>query len=133
MKMIRLLVLAGLKLPGHLLALLFVIAVFSSFEAAALDCEALNKEPGPKKLFFIPSKESGRTTIGKGRIAFFSAPDRRCVEKGVFVLPGERLNAYLEYGEFTSVMYMNLKTGAEADGWVLSSRVQENGFGIGPN
>lgn len=40
--------------------------------------------------------------------------------KGVFVIPGDTVNAYRESAGFTAVMYTNPKTGADASGWVES-------------
>jgi hypothetical protein len=132
MNVIGLLSLAAQKSSGYVRTLLLLLVAVGPFEAAALDCESVNQEAAEKRAL-VHTRESGRTTIGKGRIVFYSAPDRRCVKKGVFVLPGESLNAAMVYGGFTFVTYRNLKTEAEADGWVLSSRLKENGFGIGPN
>jgi hypothetical protein len=112
--------------------LLVVLVCFHSTVAMAVDCKLLdekNRQVGG----LVQSHESGRVTTGKGRVAFYSAPDRRCVKAGVFVLPDESLNAYFVVGEFTRVLYVNPKNGDEADGWVLSSRLKATGWGIGPN
>ncbi len=98
----------------------------------AVDCKLLD-EKGRRAGGLVQSHESGRVTIGKGRVAFYSAPDLRCVKADVFVLPNESLNAYSVVGKFTSVLYINPKNGDEADGWVLSSRLKATGWGIGPN
>lgn len=112
--------------------LLSVPFFFAPATAIAFDCAAMDRKASQLGEH-IPEHESGRATIGKGRVAFFSAPDSRCPKKGVFVLPGESLNAYSNYGKFTSVMYINLKTGDETDGWVFSSRLKATGWGMGPN
>jgi hypothetical protein len=52
--------------------------------------------------------------------------------QGVFILPGQRVNAYLEYRGFTSVMFLNMKNGTDAVGWIHSNRLRFNGYGIAP-
>jgi hypothetical protein len=55
-----------------------------------------------------------------------------CKLSGVFVLPGDRVNAYLVSSGYVLVMYLNTKTGSEANGWVQESRLKANGYGIAP-
>lgn len=109
-----------------------LILYATSISVFAIDCDALNQK-AQKMGDHVLSHESGRKTIGEGRIQFYSAPDTSCVKKGIFILPNEFLNAYLIYGDFTSVLYINPKTGNEADGWVRTSRLKETGTGVGPN
>ena len=71
----------------------------------------------------IPGQLSARGVAGAGRLHFHSAPDRRCLLKDLFVISGNRLEAYAEHGEFTQVIYWNAITGAGTAGWVLSSRL----------
>jgi len=99
--------------------------------ASAADCDVLD-EKAVQFGTHIPSHMSGRVVIGKGRLQFYSAPNLSCKKSGSFILPGESVDAYLEYKGFTSVLYMNSKTGTEAEGWVLSSKLKETGYGIGP-
>jgi len=68
---------------------------------------------------------SARGVAGAGRVYFHAAPDRRCQLKNVFVIPGDRLEAYAEFGEFTSVIYWNATADAGTAGWVLTSRLKE--------
>jgi hypothetical protein len=75
----------------------------------------------------ISSFASARGVIGTGRLYFHAAPDKRCSLKDVFVIPGDRLEAYADYGEFTSVIYWKSTTGAGTAGWVLSSRLTDTG------
>jgi hypothetical protein len=51
---------------------------------------------------------------------------------GVFVVPKDRLIAYVEYGGYTAVMYINSKAGGEAQGWVQTTRLRATGEGISP-
>ncbi len=74
----------------------------------------------------------GKVVTGAGRLPFYSAPDPGCSLKGVFVLPKDSLIAYAETPSgWTSVMYMNPKTGSTAQGWVRSSRLKTTGT-MGP-
>lgn len=69
---------------------------------------------------------------GSGRLQFYSAPDVRCVEKDVFVVPGNELYAYVEYGKYYSVMYV-ANDGNQANGWVEKERLIESHTGIAPD
>jgi hypothetical protein len=69
---------------------------------------------------------------GSGRLQFYSAPDGRCVEKDVFVVPGNELYAYVEYGKYYSVMYV-ANDGNQANGWVEKERLIESHTGIAPD
>jgi len=80
----------------------------------------------------VPHYLSGRIVIGAGRAYFYSSPDLKCKEKDVFVISGDRLDAYSDYKGFTSVMYVNFKTGQDFEGWVLKSRLKETGTGMAP-
>ena len=103
----------------------------ASGASAAVDCKALGakaNEAGDR----IPGYAAGRTVIGRGRAQFYSAPDLRCPMQGVFVIPGDSLIAYIEYGGYAAVMFVNLKTGDDTIGWVRSARLMANGTGISP-
>ncbi len=52
--------------------------------------------------------------------------------KGVFILPGEQVSAYILFGEFTAVMYVNRKTLVDVEGWVKTSRLEATGTGFAP-
>jgi hypothetical protein len=71
----------------------------------------------------IADHTSGRGVIGTGRLYFHTAPDKRCRLKETFVVVGDRLEAYADFGEFTSVIYWNPTTGEGTAGWVLTSRM----------
>ena len=103
-----------------------------TYHALATDCPALDKKGNEEGIRILESNAI-MVTIGTGRVQFYSAPSDRCEMKGIFVLPREQLTAYGTYGDFTSVMYVNPKSGADVEGWVRSSRVKYTGYGIGPN
>jgi hypothetical protein len=72
---------------------------------------------------------SGRRVIGTGRLHFYSAPDSKCLTRNTFVIPNDKVEAYFDYGGYTSVTYWGNGEGIE--GWVISDRLVETGTGIG--
>jgi photosynthetic reaction center cytochrome c subunit len=72
----------------------------------------------------IGAGAAGRLVIGTGRLQFHAAPDPACRMQGLFILPGEPVEADREVGGFTSVWYHNPRTGNDATGWVRSNRLQ---------
>ncbi|WP_244146539.1 hypothetical protein [Paraburkholderia sp. BCC1876] len=95
------------------------------------NCEQLNAVAS-KDATRIPSDAAGRTVIGKGRLQFYSAPDLSCKIDGVFVVEADSVDAYADYGKFTSVVYLNSKSKNLVNGWVDSDRLKPNGLGIAP-
>jgi hypothetical protein len=65
-------------------------------------------------------------------IYFYAQPADICLEKDVFVIPGDRLNAYAVYQAFIYVMYIHPGTGADTSGWIKSNRLESTGTGIAP-
>ncbi len=113
------------------LVLLLCLLAIAPFANASVDCRALDakaNDTGDR----IPGYDAGRIVIGKDRAFFHSAPDAACRIKGVFVIPGDRLIAYTEYKGWTAVMFVNLKTGTDSEGWIESSRLKADGTGISP-
>lgn len=80
----------------------------------------------------IPGYQAMREVIGKGRLQFYVAPDRGCTMPRVFVVPKDKLIAYVEYKGYTAVMYTGGRNGEQPAGWVLSSRLRATGTGISP-
>ncbi len=117
------------KLQTIFISCLVLYAMLASSENMNVCTQAGEKADRERAL--IPGYRSGRKVIGRGRAYFYTAPDKRCKMKDVFVIPNDRLDAYSTYGEFTEVVYWNSKNG-DVDGWVLSSRLAETGEGIGP-
>jgi len=71
---------------------------------------------------------------GTGRLHLHTAPNDKCVNKKVFVIPGDDLVAFTEageHGEWTSVMYV-AKDGDDYSGWVRTERLRFMGA-IGGN
>lgn len=71
----------------------------------------------------VPASNSGLRVVGGGRLQFHAAPDANCRMQGVFILPGEPVEADREVAGYTAVWYRNPRTGGEATGWVRSSRL----------
>jgi len=69
---------------------------------------------------------------GEGRLQFYSAPDKECSIKGVFVVPGDKLYAYVEYGGYYSVMFID-RNGEQVTGWVEKTRLIDTHTGVGPS
>ena len=98
---------------------------------ASQSCETI-EAAAIKSAARIPGHASGHTVIGQGRLQFFSAPCVGCKLQGVFIRPGERVNAYLASSGYVLVMYLDTKTGSEANGWVQQNRLKANDYGIAP-
>jgi len=73
-----------------------------------------------------------QVVTGAGRLQFYSAPNGQCAVKGVFVIPNDRLIAYAQTQDgWSSVMYLNPRTGGDVSGWVRSARLKTVGT-VGP-
>lgn len=94
-------------------------------------CQSLNDTASEKGVRFDNTDNVYRVG-GSGRLQFYSAPDGRCVEKDVFVVPGDELYAYVEYGKYYSVMYV-ANDGNQFNGWVEKFRLVETHAGIAPD
>ncbi|WP_244469068.1 hypothetical protein [Afipia felis] len=69
---------------------------------------------------------------GAGRLQFYAAPDVRCPTSGIFVIPKGALIAYAQSADgWSSVMYLNPRTGESVSGWVRSARLKATGT-VGP-
>lgn len=119
-------------MPTLKLMLSALIVAISNISEANADCASLNKAATNAGVY-IPGDDAGRTVIGKGRLQFYSAPDLSCSIKGTFILRGESVDAYTEYGRFTSVVYLGSKSKFPIIGWVESRRLKVNDRGIAPH
>lgn len=103
----------------------FLLAVFLSNVAlgADIDCEGAAADE-----YFLSEQYSFRVA-GSGRLHLHTAPDDRCIDKKVFVVPGDRLNALTvsgKKGEWVSVTYY-AKNGDDVSGWVKTDRLMFTG------
>jgi hypothetical protein len=73
----------------------------------------------------VPDWQAGRRVTGKARLYFHSAPERACRLPATFVVPGDSLQALVEYGTFTEVQYVHPRSGRVSLGWVESGRLEE--------
>ncbi|WP_143062207.1 hypothetical protein [Paraburkholderia diazotrophica] len=109
-----------------------LLAVFSFWRITqAAECgefDSLVK----KREMYVPGADSERQVAGNGRLQFYSAPDVKCKMAGVFILPHQKIDAYYTYGYYTSVVYIDVKTGSNVSGWVRSNRLKSTGLGIAP-
>ncbi|MDH4391017.1 MAG: photosynthetic reaction center cytochrome PufC [Aquabacterium sp.] len=71
----------------------------------------------------VPPGNAGLRVVGSGRLQFHAAPDASCRMQGVFILPGEPVEADRALAGYTAVWYRNPRTGGEATGWVRSNRL----------
>ncbi|WP_322095095.1 hypothetical protein [Paraburkholderia bannensis] len=74
----------------------------------------------------IDSQAADKFVIGKGRLQLYSAPDARCKLDGVFIVESDSVNAYAEYGSFTSIDYVNPRSKRSVKGWVESNRLKSS-------
>lgn len=91
--------------------------------SAAMYCDVSGDENYNSQIYLYPIG-SLYTVIGRGRLFFYSAPDERCIQKEIFIIPGDQMNAYTEYSDFISVMYIDAH-GKDTEGWVKRDRLQE--------
>ena len=81
----------------------------------------------------ILSPPLANVVVGAGRLQFYSAPNLHCPMDGVFVIAKDELIAYAQTKDgWSSVMYVNPRTGNDVSGWVRTERLKETGT-IGPN
>jgi len=80
----------------------------------------------------IFSPPIANVVVGAGRLQFYSAPNLRCPLDGVFVIPRDSLVAYAQTNDgWSSVMYLNPRTGNDVSGWVRSAQLKAIGT-VGP-
>ncbi len=73
-----------------------------------------------------------QVVTGTGRLPFHSAPDSTCPMKGIFIVPKDEVIAYAQTRDgWSSVIYLNPRTGSDVSGWVRSARLKTIGT-MGP-
>lgn len=101
----------------------------STLAGAAEGCK--EPETGTKETPIF-SPPIANVVVGAGRLQFYSAPNLRCPLDGVFVIPRDSLVAYAQTNDgWSSVMYLNPRTGNDVSGWVRSARLKQTGT-VGP-
>jgi hypothetical protein len=112
--------------------LLAFAAVLLNIAAAAARADGCKEPKEGANAVPIFSPPFGNVVTGAGRLQFYSAPNGRCAMNGVFVIPKDFLVAYAETDDgWSSVMYMNPRTGDTVQGWVRSARLEHTGT-MGP-
>src|SRR5689334_9722188 len=112
------------QFPGaRVRKILMTLAVlFAAFQSGTSAADATCQEPatGTKAIPAL-SPPLSEVVIGAGRLQFYSAPNATCAMPGVFVIPKDELIAYAQSNDgWTSVMYVNPRTGNTVSGWVRS-------------
>ncbi|MDI3293963.1 hypothetical protein [Janthinobacterium tructae] len=115
--------------------MLKIIGTLTTFLIFAGSANAANIKCGVKPSNAVFLQENLMYDVaGTGRLYLHTGPDGKCVNKSLFVVPGDSLIAYNEYGgdsEWSYVMYV-AKDGTEFNGWVLTNRLRFTGAS-GPN
>jgi hypothetical protein len=105
--------------------------VLNILAAPALAAECKEPETGTDSVPIF-SPPLANVVTGAGRLQFYSAPNERCSISGVFVIPKDKLVAYAQTDDgWSSVMYMNPRSGDTVSGWVRSARLKPTGT-MGP-
>ena len=107
------------------------VLLLGSCGAPALAADCKEPKAGTDSVPIL-SPPLGNVVTGSGRLQFYSAPNAGCAMDGVFVIPRDFLVAYARTDSgWSSVMYVNPRTGADVSGWVRSDRLKVTGT-MGP-
>lgn len=102
-----------------------VVVIISAASPAFADCTS--PQIGTQSVPLL-SPPLSMVVTGTGRLQFYSAPNTDCVMPGIFVIPKDELIAYAQSANgWSSVMYLNPRTGVDVSGWVRSSRLRKIG------
>jgi hypothetical protein len=111
---------------------LLASALFLALLAAPALAESCKEPKTGTKDVPVFSPPLAHVVTGSGRLQFYSAPNLACAMNGVFVIPQDKLVGYAQTDDgWTSVMYVNPRTGADVSGWVRSERLKATGT-MGP-
>jgi hypothetical protein len=106
-----------------------VLPLLFGFPALAESCKEPKTGTNNVPIFSPPL---ANVVTGTGRLQFYSAPNFSCRMDGVFVIPKDQLIAYAQTDDgWSSVMYINPRTGNDVSGWVRSERLKVTGT-MGP-
>jgi len=101
-------------------SVLLVFGAFCTAHAETTSCKSTSKAGDLMPDIF------NYVVAGTERLYFHTVPDSKCREPSVFVVPGDRLQAEVEYGphgEWTLAKFTT-KKGTEVTGWVRTNRLQ---------
>ncbi|WP_321906227.1 hypothetical protein [Burkholderia cenocepacia] len=116
-----------------MIAVAALIAAPALTFAGGVDCSEAASDRANSLGDAFPHDHQLMDVIGKGRVQFYSAPNRVCVMKGVFVVPGDQITAYASYNGFASVQYVNVKNGNIVLGWIAENRIKTSRFTSSPS
>ncbi len=115
------------KMKVVVVFLFFVISFFANTNEY---CDKLDVDRQEQQII-IPSYKSTYKVITDGRHYFYSAPDKQCKIKGLFITKNDIVDAYKIDGDFIFVMFFT-KENKSVEGWVDIRSVAATGSGVGP-
>jgi hypothetical protein len=113
MKIVNIAVVTGLAMHASFVHADASEACVSAYETAQQD------------KIIATAQQNNRVVSGPGRLYFHTAPDARCRQKDLFVVPNDRLEVFSDHAGFTEVIYWHPVTGTGTAGWVASARLAE--------
>ncbi|QPF84596.1 hypothetical protein IC762_34220 [Bradyrhizobium genosp. L] len=116
---------------GVIVCSAMILAVLGASVQAQTPASCKEPKEGTSRVPIF-SPPLANVVTGTGRLQFYSAPNLHCPINGVFVIPNDQLVAYAQTDDgWSSVMYVNPKTGDDVQGWVRSARLKITGT-MGP-
>lgn len=95
-----------------------------------VDCAALSDNASLEAGQYRPPLEA--KVIGEGRLHLHSGPNAACINKKLYVIPGDGLTVYASSDSgWTQIMYI-AKDGEDYSGWVEEKRLQLGSHYGGP-
>jgi hypothetical protein len=99
------------------------------FAQAAVHCKSVDRDVSAVATN-VPAHVSGRVVIARDAVPVYTAPNAVCKSKAGNLPPRAKVHAHLEYGGFTSMIYID-KNGNEILGWVQSIHLRADGTSVG--
>lgn len=110
---------------------LFSLLFFISVANASDFCSDLQKKADAEQAY-VNHSTSDYKVISKGRMYFYSAPDKKCKNSKAFLVPGDHVIGYSIYNNFLSAAYFK-KNGDSVDGWLDISKLENTRLTNGPS
>lgn len=110
---------------------LFSLLFFISAANASDFCSDIQKKADAEQAY-IDHSTSDYKVISKGRLYFYSAPDKKCKNSKVFLVPGDHVIGYSIYKDFLSAAYFK-SNGDSVDGWLDTSQLENTKLTNGPS
>jgi len=109
--------------------LIWLSLLVSSGVEAASQCEDIDHDSYRGQVNITPVN-SGYEVFGEGRLYFYSAPEEQCINKNIYMVRGDQVEAYAEYNNYLFIIYFT-KVGHEVSGWVKKNRLKSTHQGVG--